>query len=77
MMDMLCKIDVAFPCDTDKVGIGLCLRDDPGRFLMINKTLWVFPKLLNRVGEAMALPHAILWTMKLNKLIYEGAKIAR
>jgi hypothetical protein len=25
LMDMLCNIDVAFPCDTDKVGIGPCL----------------------------------------------------
>jgi hypothetical protein len=41
------------------------------------KTLWVFPKLLDCVGEAIALPHAILWTMELDKLIYEGAKIAR
>ncbi|PNY13573.1 RPM1-interacting protein 4-like [Trifolium pratense] len=61
---MLCNIDVAFPCDTDKVGIGMCLRDDPGRFLTV-KTLWVSPKLLDCVGEAIALPHSVLWTMEL------------
>jgi len=34
-MAMLCNIDVAFPYAIDKVGIAVCLGDDPGRFLMV------------------------------------------
>ena len=35
LMAMLCNIDVAFPYAIDKVGIAVCLGDDPGRFLMV------------------------------------------
>lgn len=48
-MAMLCNIDVAFLYDIDKVGIAVCLGDDPGRFLMVK--IIIGPSLLGHAGE--------------------------
>jgi hypothetical protein len=37
-----CNIDASFSKQQNKVGIGMCIRDDPGRFVLA-KIEWLSP----------------------------------
>ncbi|GAU29382.1 hypothetical protein TSUD_31890 [Trifolium subterraneum] len=52
-----CNIDASFSSDLDKVGIGTCIRDDQGRFVLA-KTEWFSPTCDVEMGEAQGLLHA-------------------
>jgi hypothetical protein len=58
-----CNIDASFT--GDKVGIGVCLRDDSGAFVSA-KTEWFSPKCDVHVGEALGLLSALKWVHELN-----------
>jgi hypothetical protein len=37
-----CNIDASFLTSTNKVGLGMCIRDEDGRFVLA-KTMWFSP----------------------------------
>ncbi|PNX87835.1 cytochrome p450, partial [Trifolium pratense] len=49
----------------NKVGIGVCIRDDQGQFVLA-KSEWYSPLLDVDVGEAMALLSTITWVKELH-----------
>ncbi|GAU49592.1 hypothetical protein TSUD_407630 [Trifolium subterraneum] len=59
-----CNIDASFSSSLNKVGIGICIRDDQGRFV-IARTEWLTPIMEVEVGEAMGLLHALKWVEEL------------
>jgi hypothetical protein len=59
-----CNIDVSFSTTSNKVGIGMCIRDDHGRFVAA-RTEWLQPILDVEVGEAMGLLSALRWVNEL------------
>jgi hypothetical protein len=46
-----CNIDASFPPNSNRVGIGICIRDDQGAFILA-KTEWFTPKCELHLGEA-------------------------
>jgi hypothetical protein len=59
-----CNVDASFSHSLNKVGIGICIRDDHGRFVLA-RSEWITPVMDVEVGEAIALLHAIRWTNEL------------
>jgi ribonuclease HI len=59
-----CNIDASFSTNHNKVGIGMCIRDDQGRFVLA-KTEWLTPIHDVDLGEALGLLHAINWVHEL------------
>ncbi|GAU34524.1 hypothetical protein TSUD_393980 [Trifolium subterraneum] len=59
-----CNIDASFSSSLNKVGIGICIRDDQGRFV-IARTEWLTPIMEVEVGEAIGLLHALKWVEEL------------
>ncbi|GAU22435.1 hypothetical protein TSUD_123220 [Trifolium subterraneum] len=59
-----CNIDASFSSDIDKVGIGMCIRDDQGKFLLA-KTEWFSPTCDVEMSEAQGLLHAFRWVCDL------------
>jgi ribonuclease HI len=59
-----CNIDASFSHTDNKVGIGICIRDDNGRFVSA-RTEWIEPILDVEVGEAMGLLSALRWVDEL------------
>ncbi|MCH99278.1 cytochrome P450, partial [Trifolium medium] len=55
-----CNIDASFSVQHNKVGIGMCIRDDQGRFVLA-KTEWISPILDVDIGEALGLLSALNW----------------
>jgi hypothetical protein len=49
-----CNIDVSFSQQTNKVGIGVCIRDDSGTFVLA-KTECLTPFCEVHIGEALGL----------------------
>jgi hypothetical protein len=60
---MKCNIDASFV--GNKVGIGMCIRDDSGAFIRA-KTEWFSPKCTVHVGEALGFLSALRWVHDLN-----------
>ncbi|GAU18498.1 hypothetical protein TSUD_366810 [Trifolium subterraneum] len=60
-----CNIDVAFPSNTNLIGIGICIRDETGAFVRA-KTEWFEPKCEVHVGEALGFLSALRWVHELN-----------
>jgi hypothetical protein len=48
------NIDVSFPANSDRVGIGMCIRDEHGAFILV-KTEWFTPKNDVHIGETLGL----------------------
>ncbi|GAU17471.1 hypothetical protein TSUD_340140 [Trifolium subterraneum] len=59
-----CNIDASFSSTHNKVGIGMCIRDDQGRYVAA-KTEWLEPILDVEIGEAMGLFSAVKWVDEL------------
>jgi ribonuclease HI len=59
-----CNIDASFSHSTNKVGIGICIRDEHGQFVAA-RTEWMEPILDVEVGEAMGLLSALIWVVEL------------
>ncbi|KAK2356026.1 hypothetical protein QL285_093387 [Trifolium repens] len=59
-----CNIDASFSPIRNKVGIGMCIRDDHGRYVAA-KTEWLSPILDVEIGEAMGLLSALKWVDEL------------
>ncbi|CAJ2641086.1 unnamed protein product [Trifolium pratense] len=59
-----CNIDASFSTILNKVGIGVCVRDDQGSFVLA-KTEWFSPIMNVDIGEALGLLHAMKWIQDL------------
>jgi len=59
-----CNEDASFSSSTDKVGVGMCIRDEEGCFIRA-KTMWHTPLCSVDIGEALGLHHAIRWVHEL------------
>jgi len=59
-----CNVDAFFPNTTNKVGIGMCIRDSDGNHVC-SKTMWFSPACSIHIGEALGLYHAIRWIHEL------------
>ncbi|CAJ2663088.1 unnamed protein product [Trifolium pratense] len=55
-----CNIDASFSTQQNRVGLGMCIRDDEGRFVLA-KTMWISPICSVDLGKALGLFHAINW----------------
>ncbi|KAK2362141.1 hypothetical protein QL285_087230 [Trifolium repens] len=60
-----CNIDASFPLGSNRVGIGICIRDDQGVFILA-KTEWFTPKCEVHLGEALGFLSALNWVHELN-----------
>ncbi|GAU48398.1 hypothetical protein TSUD_405430 [Trifolium subterraneum] len=60
-----CNVDASFLPHNNKVGIGICIRDDQGAFILA-KTEWFSPKSEVHTGEALGLLAALNWVHELN-----------
>ena len=47
-----CNVDASFPTNTNKVGLGMCIRDSDGNHVR-SKTMWFTPVCSVDVGEAL------------------------
>ncbi|GAU49614.1 hypothetical protein TSUD_407740 [Trifolium subterraneum] len=59
-----CHIGASFSTILDKVGIGVCIRDDQGSFVLAN-TEWFSPITNVDIGEALGLLHGMKWIQDL------------
>ncbi|CAJ2674072.1 unnamed protein product [Trifolium pratense] len=59
-----CNIDASFSSHSNQVGIGICIRDDEGRYVLA-KSMWLSPICNVDIGEALGLLHAIKWVSEL------------
>jgi len=59
-----CNVDASFSTSMNRCGIGICIRDEEGKFVRA-KTLWFSPMCLVDVGEALGLYHAMRWVNEL------------
>jgi ribonuclease HI len=59
-----CNVDASFSQARNRVGIGVCIRDDEGRFVLA-KTEWMTPLLDVNLGEALGLLSAMYWVRDL------------
>jgi len=55
-----CNIDASFSTSLSRVGLGMCLRDDDGAFVLA-RTEWFAPLCDIDVGEAVGLHTALDW----------------
>lgn len=55
-----CNVDASFSQARNRVGIGVCIRDDEGRYVLA-KTEWMSPLLDVYLGEALGLLSAMGW----------------
>ncbi|KEH18875.1 hypothetical protein MTR_8g031080 [Medicago truncatula] len=53
-----CNVDASFSSSTNKVGVGMCIRDEEGHFVRA-KTMWHKPLCSVDIGEALGLHHDI------------------
>ncbi|GAU38731.1 hypothetical protein TSUD_208420 [Trifolium subterraneum] len=67
-----CNVDASFSRSRNKVGIGVCIRDDQGQFVLA-KTEWYSPILDVDTGEALGLLSALKWVkdLHLNSVVFE------
>ncbi|XP_045802565.1 uncharacterized protein LOC123896188 [Trifolium pratense] len=71
-----CNVDASFSEHHNKVGIGICLRDEFGMF-MGARTLWYQPVTTVAIGEVLRLLAAIDWVKELtfeNVIFCEDSK---
>jgi len=60
-----CNVDAFFSDSFDRVGIGICIRDEEGAFV-VARTEWFSPMLGVDVGEALGLLKAMEWVRDLH-----------
>jgi ribonuclease HI len=61
---MKCNIDASFSYSLNRTGIGMCIRDADGSFVLA-KTLHFSPRCSVPLGEAMGLFFAVHWLQDL------------
>jgi len=61
---MKCNIDASFPNNENRIGIGICIRDDEGAFF-IAKTECLTPMCDAHIGEALEFLTALQWVHEL------------
>ena len=61
-----CNVDASFSMTENKFDIGMCIRNEEGRFIRA-KTMWFSPVCSVDVGEALGLFYAIQWVRELNQ----------
>lgn len=59
-----CNIDASFSTTFNEVGIGICVRDEEGQFV-VARTEWMSPITEVDTGEALGLLAAIKWVHEL------------
>nr|ABD28710.1 Polynucleotidyl transferase, Ribonuclease H fold [Medicago truncatula] len=59
-----CNVDASFSTSSNKVGIGMCIRDSEGNHVR-SKTMWFSPLCPVNIGEALGLYHATRWINEL------------
>jgi ribonuclease HI len=59
-----CNIDASFPHNSNRIGLGMCIRDSDGNHIR-SKTMSFTPACSVDVGEALGLYHAIRWIHEL------------
>jgi hypothetical protein len=59
-----CNVDASFSMTENKLGIGMCIRNEEGRFIRA-KTMWFSPICSVDVGEALGLFYSIRWVHEL------------
>jgi hypothetical protein len=57
---MKCNVDASFSASQNRFGIGMCIRDEEGQFVLA-KTMWFAPMCSVDEGEALGLYHAMRW----------------
>lgn len=69
---MKCNIDAAFSDLRNRTGIGICLRDESGVFVLA-KTISFYGVNSIDIGEALGLYHALQWMsdMQLDNMDFE------
>jgi len=60
-----CNIDASFSQLSNRVGIGVCIMDDTGTFVLA-ETEWFTPVCEVHVGEALGLLSALEWVHQLH-----------
>ena len=55
-----CNVDASFSNQLNRTGIGICIRDDEGTFVLA-QTIPLSPVYSVAVGEALGLFHALQW----------------
>ena len=55
-----CNVDRSFSNSSNKVGLGMCIRDSEGNRVH-SETMWFTPMCSVDIGEALGLYHAIQW----------------
>ncbi|XP_045810169.1 uncharacterized protein LOC123904565 [Trifolium pratense] len=67
-----CNVDASFSLDRNKVRLGMCLRDEHGKFVAA-RTEWIKPIVEVEIGEAIGLLHALKWVeeMQLHNTDFE------
>lgn len=56
---MNCNVDAAFSSQRNKTGVGICIRDEDGVFVLARTvTFGVYPV---DIGEALGIYHALQW----------------
>ena len=60
-----CNIDASFSKHLNKVGLGMCIRDEHGAFVLA-KTDWFSPICEVHIGEALGLISTLEWVHELN-----------
>ncbi|CAJ2664712.1 unnamed protein product [Trifolium pratense] len=60
-----CNIDASFLINSNRVGIGICIRNEHGAFIS-TKTEWFTPKSEVHVGKALGLMSPLKWVHELN-----------
>jgi len=60
-----CNIDASFSKHLNKVGLGMCIRDEHGAFVLA-KTDWFSLICEVHIGEALGLISALEWVHELN-----------
>jgi hypothetical protein len=59
-----CNVDASFSISSNKVGIGMRIRDSEGNHVR-SKTMWFSPLCPVDIGEALSLYHVIRWINEL------------
>lgn len=55
-----CNLDASFSSEQNKVGIGICIRDEHDSFVLA-RTDWLYPPVDVDIGEALGLLTALQW----------------
>jgi len=55
-----CNVDASFSTELNRVGIGMCIRDAAGDYVLA-RTTWFTPVCAVEIGEALGFSEALQW----------------